>query len=312
MPRRSRLAVIAAVLAVLGLQGSASPTPPPGFLAAVRWSQEDPGFGGFSAIEVSDDGSRFTALNDKGRFVQGALDRAADGTLVAVRSGPIQRLRAKGPNALAAARTDSEGLAVARDGTVYVSFEGAARVLRYADLSGPAENLPTPPDFAEFPRNAALEALAVDARGVLYTVPEELRVSKRIRLLTGQPGNPRGGDFPVWRFDGQGWSQPFALPRAGGFLPVAADFGPDGRLYVLERSFHGIAGFASRVRSFTVGAEALADQRLVLQSPTGLHGNLEGLSVWRDAAGEIRLTMVADNNFLAFQRTEVVEYRLPQ
>jgi hypothetical protein len=312
MPRRSRLAVIAAVLAALALQGSASPTPPPGFLSAIRWSEADTRFGGFSAIEVSEDGSRFTAINDKGSLVQGALVRGADGRLVEVRSGPIHRLKANGQEPLLAGRTDSEGMAVAPDGTVYVSFEGVPRVLRYADLMGPAENLPTPPEFADFPRNAALEALAMDARGVLYTFPEEMKGSKRIRLLTGQPGNPRGGDFPVWRFDGTRWTQPFDLPRAGGFLPVGADFGPDGRLYVLERSFHGIAGFASRVRSFSVGARALGDARLVLQSPSGLHGNLEGLSVWRDAGGEIRLTMVADSNFLAFQRTEIVEYHLPR
>jgi hypothetical protein len=311
MPRRSRLAVIAAAaLVAFGLQGSASPTKTSGFLGAFRWSVADPRFGGFSAIDLSADGVQFTALNDKGAFVQGRLLRAADGTITAVEMGPIRLLKSYTNEPIAIGRNDSEGIAVAADGTTYVSFEGVARVLRYRDLNGVAENLPTPPEFRAFPRNASLESLAIDAKGVLYTIPEEVAGSKRMRLLTGQPGNPNGLDFPVWRFADGAWTQPFDLPRDGVFLPVAADFGPDGRLYVLERSFRGIAGFASRVRSFKVGPKALTDARTHLQSPTGLHGNLEGLSVWRDGSGAIRLTMISDDNFIALLRTEIVEYRL--
>lgn len=311
MPRRPRLAVIAAALMVaFGLQGSASPNSAPGFLGAFRWSMADARFGGFSAIDLSADGATFTALTDRGTFVQGRLRRAANGTIAAVEAGPLKRLKSNNNKPLATGRNDSEGMAVAADGTTYVSFEGVARVLRYRDIDGVAENLPTPREFATYPRNASLESLAIDAKGVLYTFPEELSESKRIRLLTGQPGNPDGPDFPVWRFANGKWTQPFDLPREGIFLPVSADFGPDGRLYVLERSFRGIAGFASRVRSFRVGARGLTDRRMELQSATGQHGNLEGLSVWRDSSGAIRLTMISDDNFLSLLRTEIVEYRL--
>ncbi|MFN4131000.1 MAG: esterase-like activity of phytase family protein, partial [Paracoccaceae bacterium] len=305
MPRRSRLAVVAAALFVaVGLQGSASPNPQPGFLGAFRWTMPDVRFGGFSAFDLSADGTRFIALNDRGAFVQGRFRRAADDTIAAVESGPMKRLKSTTNEPLAAGRNDSEGIAVAADGTTYVSFEGVARVLRYRDISGRAENLPTPREFASYPINASLESLAIDAQDVLYTIPEELPGSQRIRLLTGQPDNVDGPDFPVWRFANGKWTQPFDLPREGIFLPVAADFGPDGRLYVLERSFRGVAGFASRVRSFKVAAKALTDRRLHLQTPTGQHGNLEGLSVWRDGSGAIRLTMISDDNFLSLLRTE--------
>lgn len=301
---------MAAVLVALGLQGSASPSPWPGFMGAFRWKMADDRFGGFSGIELSADGSRFTALSDRGAFVQGRLRRSADGQITAVEAGPVTLLRSQDERPLAEWRSDSEGLAIAPDGTVFVSFEGVARVLRYDKISGPATNLPTPAAFKALPRNAALEALAVDRKGAIYTMPEELPGSKRIRLFTGQPGNPNGPDFPVWRFAGGKWTQPFALRRDADFLPVGADFGPDGRLYVLERSFHGIAGFASRVRSFRVGQSALTDERTEVQTTTGQHDNLEGLTVWQDASGAIRLTMIADNNFLPIQRTEFVEYRL--
>ncbi|MFN4155966.1 MAG: esterase-like activity of phytase family protein [Paracoccaceae bacterium] len=311
MPRRSRLAVIAAALVVaLGLQGSAEPNPPPGFLGAFRWTMADARFGGFSAIDLSADGKTFIALNDRGAFAQGRLRRGADDTIVAVESGPVTPLKSDTDKPIAENRNDSEGIAVAPDGTTYISFEGAARVLRYRDIHGVAENLPTPREFRAFPRNASLESLAIDSDGVLYTIPEEVTFSKPIRLLTGQKANSGGRNFPVWRFANGVWTQPFDLPREGGFLPVSADFGPDGRLYVLERSFHGIAGFASRVRSFVVRPKGLTNRRLELQTPTGQHGNLEGLSVWRDRTGAIRLTMISDDNFLSLLRTDIVEYRL--
>ncbi|MFN7222558.1 MAG: esterase-like activity of phytase family protein [Paracoccaceae bacterium] len=310
MPRRPRLAVIVAAFVALGLQGSATPQQPPGYLGAIRWTMADPRFGGFSAIEVSSDGSSFTALNDKGAFVEGHLRRAPDGTIAAIDVGPMRLLKSKEQKPLAKGRNDSEGMAIAADGTVYVSFEGVARVLRYGRITGVAENLPTPVAFKSLPHNAALESLAIDSAGALYTIPEELPESKRIRFLTGQRGNANGADFPVWRFADGTWTQPFNLPRDGVFLPVAADFGPDGRLYVLERAFHGIAGFSSRVRSFKVGQKALSDSRTHLQTPAGFHDNLEGLSAWRDGTGAIRLTMVSDDNFMPFQHTEIVEYRL--
>ena len=310
MQRRTRLALIAAALMSLTLEGSASSPPPEGFIGAFRLGMNDPLFGGLSGLELSDDGAGFTALSDRGTFVRGTIARDASGAITRVAMTRPTPLKSNTDAPLNSGRDDSEGLAIARDGTVYISFEGASRVLRYDRIDGLAKNLPTPRDFAAFPRNASLEALAIDAKGNLYTFPEELRGSKKIRLLTGQPGNPSGPNFPVWRFANGTWSQPFFLPRNGSYLPVGADFGPDGRLYVLERQFRGIAGFGSRVRSFVVGAKGLADERTILQSPIGLHDNLEGIAVWRDGAGDIRLTMVSDDNFLALQRTELVEYRV--
>lgn len=296
MQKRPLFALILGFALIGGLQGSASPPLPAGFVQSFRWSWDDPNFGGVSAINIGPDGRQFLALTDKGMYVEGRIERAADGSIAAVTGGPVTPLLARGDAVLSAGRTDSEGLAVAADGRVFISFEGAARVLEYDRITGSAVNLPSHPDFAAMQNNSALEALAVDGEGTLYTLPER----------SGQLAKP----FPVYRFRGGVWDQPFDLPRRGGFLAVDADVGPDGRFYLLEREFQGLAGFASRVRSFALSDTGLTDERVEMESATGQHDNLEGLSVWTDPSGALRMTMVSDDNFNFFQTSEIVEYRV--
>lgn len=296
MPKRPLRALTAGVFLGLGLQGSASQTLPAGFISAFSWQMDDDLFGGFSAIELTDDGLSFVAISDRGAFTRATILRDGNGHITDIVADPANLLRGKGEEPLEKRRNDSEGLAIATDGTAYVSFEGVARVLRYDAIDGPATNLPTPPEFARLQRNSALEALAIGPDGTLYTLPER----------SGEMTRP----FPVWRFRNGAWDQPFALRRDGGYLPVAADFGPDNRFYLLERELHGFAGFSSRVRSFAVSDTTLSDERTELETGIGQHDNLEGLSVWQDGTGAIRLTMVSDDNFKFFQTTEIVEYSL--
>ncbi|WYK05713.1 esterase-like activity of phytase family protein [Cereibacter sphaeroides f. sp. denitrificans] len=296
MPRSPRLALIAGLVLGLALGGSAD-TPGDGVTRFV-WTVEDPLFGGLSALEMSEDGRSVTVLSDRGAWTRGRVIRDAQGHILDIRTEPMRLLRGRGAEPLARSRNDSEGLALAPDGTAHVSFEGAARVLRYPDLSGPAGNLPVHPDFALMQRNSALEALAIDAGGAIYTLPER----------SGSATRP----FPVYRYRNGVWSQPFAVPRRGSFLIVGADFGPDGRLYLLERRFRGLLGFASRVRRFTLGPEGIAAEETVFETRSGRFGNLEGISVWRAPGGGTVLSLVADDNFLFLLRTELVEVHLPR
>lgn len=296
MPKRHFLALTAGALLVLGLQGSATQPHPAGFLGAFDWRMPGAEFGGFSAIHVFPGGDRFLAITDGADWTEGRILRNAQGRITAIEAAPMRFLRGLGQDPIEDGRNDSEGIAVAPDGTVYVSFESVARVLRYARIDGPAENLPSPREFARLQRNSALEALAIGPDGTLYTLPER----------SGRLDRP----FPVWRFRDGTWDQPFSLRRDGAFLAVGADIGPDGRFYLLEREFNGLSGFASRVRSFALSAEGLSDERTELQTGIGTHDNLEGISVWRDAEGDLRLTMISDNNYYFFLRTQIVEYRI--
>jgi hypothetical protein len=296
MPKRPVFALTAGLVLVLGLQGSASQPYAAGFLSAFRWVMADDRFGGFSGIEMAEDGQSFLALMDRGGWTRGTITRNAEGVITSIDARPIRLLRGRFEAPLDSGRNDSEGLAVAPDGTIYVSFENVARVLQYDAIDGPARNLLTPREFGRLQTNSALEALAVGPDGTLYTLPER----------SGEMDKP----FPVWRYRDGTWDQPFGLRRDGGYLAVGADIGPDGRFYLLEREFHGILGFSSRVRSFALSETGLSDERTELQSGIGQHDNLEGISVWQDATGAIRLTMIADDNFNIFQRTEIVEYRI--
>ena len=255
------------------------------------WSVDEETFGGLSAIELSADGSRYLALSDRGTIWSGTIERRGN-AITALTVDASRVLRMSDGALVGPGTSDSEGLALAPDGTAFVSFEGPARVVAYGDLSGPGQPLPRDPAFERMQPNSALEALAIGPDGALYTLPER----------SGRAQRP----YPVYRLADGAWSIPFRIPRDGAFLPVGADIGPDGLFYLLERDFTGI-GFRSRVRRFDLTG---AKVETLLQTRTGVHDNLEGISVWRDDAGDLRMTLIADDNFKFFQTTEIVEYRV--
>ena len=262
--------------------------------ARLAWDLDMAGFGGFSGLEVDADGLGFTALSDRGAYIHGRFLRDGADTLTGIELDSLGPLIPPRPGAWPPYLIDSEGLAIAGDGTAFVSFEGQHRVFRFDDLNAPASPLPQHQDFPQMIGNASLEALAIAPDGSLYTLPER----------SGQLTRP----FPVYRFQDGAWQHVFDLPRRDDFLPVGADFGPDGRFYLLERRFSLIRGFASRVRSFSMTADGLSDEILLFESQAGRYYDLEGLAVWRDRAGRIRLTMISDDNFNMLQSTEIVEY----
>jgi hypothetical protein len=252
-------------------------------------------FGGFSGLVLRADHAGFLAVTDRGWLAEGRLIRE-DGRIVGVSDTALRPLRGPDGAPLAQLDSDAEGLSMGADGTLYISFEHNHRVAALDPGASRLRVLDRPRDFHGLQDNSGLEPLAHDPEGRLITLPERSGAWER--------------PFPVYRHDGNAWTQPYTLRRDGKFLPVGADTGPDDRLYLLERHFNGIA-FAARVRSFAFTDTGLADERTVLETPPGRHDNLEAISVWRDDTGAIRLTMLSDDNFRFFQRTEFVEYALP-
>ncbi|WP_424944536.1 esterase-like activity of phytase family protein [Aliiroseovarius crassostreae] len=263
-----------------------------------RWRGGEANFGGFSGLEVGPKGRAFTAITDKGFFVTGEITRDETGQITEVTHTPPKTLRTDKGKPLPRFFNDSEGLAISADGQHFVSFEAKHRVQSYDELGKRSRNLPKHDDFARMQNNSSLEAMAVDAQGRLYLIPE-------------RSGN--NTHFPVYQLDPktQTWESNWTIPRRSPYLPVGADIGPDGKLYLLERHLAGILGFTSRVRRFDLGPNGPTGEVELLRSGLGVHDNLEGIAVWQDAQGLIRLTMVSDDNFQFFQVTELVEYVVP-
>lgn len=260
------------------------------WIGSYQWTSDDPLFGGFSGIEIADDGLSFIAVSDRGSFARGTITRDGD-SITNVSLDDLQLMLGPDGNALPKAYKDSEGVAVGPDSTIYVSFEWKHGIRRYPAIDQPSGPLLAAREFAQMQNNSSLEALAIGPDGALYTIPERSGLATR--------------PFPVYRLLNGVWDQPFEIPRSGPYLLSGADIGPDGRLYTVERDFVGI-GFRNSVRRFKLDGTG---EEILLESRILTHDNLEGISVWQDTQG-LRMTLISDDNFRDFQRTEIVEYRL--
>jgi hypothetical protein len=301
MRRSFAIAVAACVLSAVVLAGRGLSGGTSGDLAehisTYTWRLHDGWFGGFSGIELSEDGRQMVAISDRGMFVTGTLQREKGAVSDVENVEAFRVLDTKGTFPKKAGMRDSEGLVLQKNGKLVVSFEGNHRLNRFAQPGAKAQGMAWRKEFNKMKLNGGFEALAIDNLGKIFAVPEQ----------------PVGDDSVAQVFmlkKGQ-WEKAFTLPRAKQFQPVGADFGPDGRLYLLERGFNGL-GFRVRVRSFSVEKTGASDEKLLLRKGIGIHDNLEGLAVWRDESERVRLTMISDDNFRLIQRTEIVEYVIPQ
>lgn len=299
--RKRRLAgLIGALLAALVLAALPAGAGGPRLVldSEITWSEPWEHFGGWSGLDLAADGTGFVTVSDKGSFAHGSLARKPDGSLAGASMTRRGRLHGIDGNRLREGERDAEGLAVDDQGRAYVSFERFHRVRRYDPLNGPATSVPSHPDFRRLQENSGLETLALDAAGTLHAIPER----------SGALDRP----FPVYRLLGDHWDKSWKLRRDGTFLPVDADFGPDGRFYLLERDFKWLGGFATRVRRFDVGEGGFENEVTLLRTRFGELDNMEALATWRDPEGRVRVLLLSDDNFFPLQRTMFAEYILDE
>jgi hypothetical protein len=294
MFRRSRLGLIATCALVLA--GGASAPPRADHVGTFVWKGDAPQFGGFSGFDLTEDGLGFVTVSDSAAIWRGRLTRDLKGVVTAVEATkPFVPLSHHG-TPVKDIMDDAEGLAIGTDDTLFISYETENRIVEYGEGGRTWIREFWPPVFRLLPLNKGIEALAISRDGALYALPEAF----------GKEDDP----IPVFRLRDGALDTPFTLRRDGGWRPVGADFGPDDRLYVLERDFWPFLGFMSRARRITLDGDKVTADEVLFETSAGVHDNLEGLAVWQDSTGAIRLTMISDDNFLPVQRTEIVDYRV--
>ena len=115
------------------------------------WNLETQSIVGVSGLEVSDDGMSFVAVADQGWWLTGRFLRQ-NGAISDVFLDEIQPIIGQDGYPVSARRvgdwSDAEGLAIASDGTAWVSFERWTHVARYDQgLSGPSSWIKDHPTF---------------------------------------------------------------------------------------------------------------------------------------------------------------------
>ncbi len=309
MRLRSRLGLIAGF--ALGLLPFFVPSHVPALSRSVapraqvqgvfHWTKDDPDFGGLSGFDLGPDGRHFRAVTDRGHTVTGTLTRDAEGHVTGAPSGPMTALRNARGKPVKGKELDAEGLALGPGDSFFVSYELDHRIVLYPDVDRPAAlwSGPIARDLNTLYINEGVEALARNEAGDLYAITE--------RSLA-----PGTGQYPVLRCRNGQWTIPFHIRKDGNWMVTGADFGPDGRLYVLERDFWGFVGFKTRIRRFVIDGDSIGQEQILFSSLAGQFENLEGLAAWTGPDGAIWLTAVSDDNFSPFQKTTLVDFRVTE
>ncbi len=260
-------------------------------LSETEWQVDADWFGGFSGIEVLENGDVLYVISDRGTLLSVQAQRENDAlqNLKITDAKPVV-----GPNGrpLVKRERDLEGLAIAPGGAFFASFENDHRVAMLDPLTGRATNLPGHPDFDDFAVNGGFEALAAHPDDRLFALVETAADAS--------------GTTPLYTFENGVWRVHARLPLSGPFRPVGADFDAQGRLYLLERTLTPL-GFRSRIRRADIDVSPARIETLFASFPAAFD-NLEGLAVWTDSAGGTRLTLISDDNFFALQTTQIVEF----
>lgn len=261
-------------------------------LGTFTWPSE--GVVGLSGLEVSDDGTTFWAVGDRGWHLSGRFDR--DGGIISgVTVDSYQPILGNDGWPVAARRigdwSDAEGLAIGQNGEYWISFERWARVARFTSPDAPAQWIKDDPSFSDYRDNRQLEALAIHPDGSLITMPER----------------PQSDGFPMYQLEDNGWSIRGYIQEHARFSIVGADFADNGDMYLLERKLVLGLWWQNRVRRLQLDAPDAAE--ILWTGGRGEFYNLEGIAVWTEA-GALRLTIVSDNNGDNGEPTQFVDFRV--
>ena len=271
-----------------------------------RWTIEQVGFlnidrnekdyGGFSGLIIKNEGTEALVVTDKSFFFVLELRRDDNDFLngySVIKKGRI--LSSKGEH-LNGRNTDSESIAMDANNNYYISFESNHRIMMHAEVGGKGSFVPKHPLFRKLQVNKGIETLAIDNDNRLIAIPEK---------------PPSGiSNIPIFRLQNNKWEIIKYIKIKDSFLVTDAVVLPQGLLLILERKFSWTQGFKTRFRLISLDKFDNTEPITVFTSTANQFDNLEGMALWKDKKGAVRILTVSDDNFHPLQQSELREFFL--
>jgi hypothetical protein len=283
------------------------------YLGGVALRSRDPAFGGYSSLSVVPqvNGNRFTLLSDGGNVA--AFTMGADWTPRALR---FRNLPAGPGTGWEKRDRDSESMAVdPASGAIWIGFEGANAIWRYAPGFARAEAQRAPHAMDSWPDNGGPESLARLPDGRFVVIAETRHVA-RMRWRGAESVRLASRDALIFPGDPIATTpRPFAYLPDRRFDPADATALPNGDLLVLDRAFRLPFRFSNRLSLVPAarirpGAIARGRRLATLAAPL-LHENFEGVATTVEQ-GRTIVWLVSDDNQSSLQRTLLLKFRLDQ
>jgi len=270
-------------------------------------------FGGFSGLVLDRSGKNMVAITDRGWWMSAALEyrnnklsgikNARFAKLLNARSKPFKGKRWRDSESIIAL---GRGRNLSR---LLISFERRHRILQYAfgkhGLRATGHRIKTPRDLEHLEYNKGLEAIAEFGKN---TILKGAVIALSERTLDAN-GNIRG-----WILSGP-YKGALSVRRSNDFDLTDAETLPNGDLLILERKVSMLTGLEFRIRriaAVTIRPGAVLDGPVLIES--GMQNtvdNMEGMSLHVAPDGELRLTLISDDNFSLLQRTLLLQFALP-
>ncbi|MDR1727166.1 MAG: esterase-like activity of phytase family protein [Acidobacteriota bacterium] len=284
------------------------------FRGGLVLTSSDVRFGGLSALNMEPDGEGFLAISDRGYWLRGRI-AYDDGRLAGVRDAMMTPIL--DDKREPASSWDTESLT--RDGDVrYIGIERIHQIARYdlgtEGFGARGKLLETPDALRRLPSNKSLESLVFVpgiAGGAKPDAPPHPLAGAFVAVSEG--GIDAKGGIQAFIIGGPAPGT-FSVKQSGKLEISDATLLPDGDLLLLERHYSVLEGLFIRVRriardDIAPGAVVDGEELMSVNSRCEID-NMEALSFHKNAAGDVILTLLSDNNYSPIQRTLLLQFAL--
>ncbi|HWL74669.1 MAG TPA: esterase-like activity of phytase family protein, partial [Burkholderiaceae bacterium] len=280
------------------------------FRGALVLSSSDERVGGISGLALSADGRELLAISDRGWWLRGRIEyRDSEVSGIAI-SEIAPMLDQDGGESHVKIERDAEALSLVQKGklrgSAYVSFEGRSRIELFDfsnnGLSARPVAVAIPDALRRLPRDHGIEAL-----GFITNGPHAGSL-----IATTEKGFDADGNIVASVFNGK-TAFDFAIERYEDFTVTDLAVTDDGEVFTLERSdTESLPSMAlRRFRLEDVMEQSKIRPELLFSGRRPFYNidNMEALAV-HDDAGERRITVMSDDNYVRAQRTIFLQFAI--